>query len=259
MSILSAVRMARHLTTPFGRGADSLALTLIPKSDIGAAQIAAYDFADHEATYGQPADPTYVLSVLVDCDRDTTVTVSLAGPDKNAGSVSHVVPAGTLAGKSYLVSLPAWATSATRLTDLVMTPAPVPHPASAPAKAPPVVGAADRWAITALLGTTAKLLWAIGAERDQLRRHLERTVAQRHLETATGASLDLIGSDLGVPRFPPLPYGFDPATVALYHLDDAAGATLQVEDLTARYPGRNDHHGTIAGPVQPGAVGRFGR
>ncbi|MFD8784804.1 LamG-like jellyroll fold domain-containing protein [Kitasatospora sp. NPDC059599] len=246
MSTLSAVRMARHLTAPFGRGADSLALRLLPGADTGSAPIAPYDFADHRATYGHPADPAYVLTLLTGCDQDTSVVLTVDQPGSSFRPAVVIVPAGTRAGTSYVVPLPSGATGAARLTTLTANPP------------PPGVTAAGRWALTALLGTTAKLLWAIGAERDQLRHHLERTVAQRHLETATGASLDLIGSDLGVPRFPPLPYGFDPATVAMYHLDEDPRTAPQAEDLTARYPGRNDHHGTITGPVLP-SVGRFGQ
>jgi concanavalin A-like lectin/glucanase superfamily protein len=115
------------------------------------------------------------------------------------------------------------------------------------------------WTLTALLGNTAKLLWVVGAERDQLRRHAERTLAQRHLPTAVGLSLDLIGHDLGVPRFPPQPYGFDTDTVALYHLDDVVGAVPPVADLTAAYPGRSGYPGTLDGPVQRGVAGRYGQ
>ncbi|MCF2436279.1 LamG domain-containing protein [Streptomyces thinghirensis] len=44
--------------------------------------------------------------------------------------------------------------------------------------------------------------------------------AQRNTETAHGVSLDLLGLDLGAPRFPPRPYTVDDATIALFHLDD---------------------------------------
>ncbi|MEU6238568.1 hypothetical protein, partial [Kitasatospora sp. NPDC047058] len=247
MSTLAAVRMARHLTAPFGRGADSLALTLLPGSDAATATVAPYDFADHRATFGHPAEPVYVLALVRDCEHATVVDVGLAGPGGAAGPVSVTVPAGTRAGTSYVLRLPAGTSEATTLTRLVTTPAPADG------------SAAERWSLTALLGTTGKLLWALGAERDQLRHHLARTLAQRRLSKATGASLDLIGADLGVPRFPPLPYGYDEHVVALYHLDDKAGAAPQVEDLTGRYPGRTGHHGTIAGPVLPGSPGRYGR
>ncbi|MGW7528520.1 LamG-like jellyroll fold domain-containing protein [Streptomyces sp. NPDC054783] len=246
MTTLAAVRMARHLTAPFGRGADSLVLTLLTGSDAATAPIAPYDFSDHRATFGRPAEPAYVLALAQDCDRDTVVTFMLTGPGSADGPVSLTVPAKTRAGTSYVVPLPADATDGTRLTRLEARPAPAGGAAS------------DRWSLTALLGTTGKLLWALGAERDQMRHHLVRTVAQRHLGTATGASLDLFGADLGVPRFPPLPYGYDPDTIALYHLDDRAGATPQAEDLTGRYPGRTGHHGTFSGPVEPGSAGRYG-
>ncbi|MET7782420.1 LamG domain-containing protein [Streptomyces mirabilis] len=247
MSTLTAVRMARHLTAPFGRGADSLALTLLPGSDPAAARIAPYDFRDHRATFGHPAEPTYVLALLRDCERETVVALELAGPGSAGDPISLTVPAGTRAGTSYPLRLPDGTTEETTLTGLVTTPAPADG------------SAAERWSLTALLGTTGKLLWALGAERDQLRHQLARTLGQRHLSRAIGASLDLIGADLGVPRFPPLPYGYDEHVIALYHLDDEAGADPQVEDLTGRYPGRTGHHGTISGPVQPGSTSRYGR
>src|SRR5205823_4625491 len=127
------------------------------------------------------------------------------------GHVAVVVPAGTLAGTSFALDLGAQEGAATRLRQV------------ATALPPPAGTAADAWALVALLGNLAKLFWVIGWERDHLRRHLERVQEQRQLEHATGASLDLLGFDLGVPRFPPRPYSFDAQTIALYHLDEAPG------------------------------------
>src|SRR6185503_15616516 len=111
------------------------------------------------------------------------------------------------------------------------------------------------WALTALLGTTAKLLWALGFERDVLRPHAARVRDQRTLAGAISSSLDLIGADLGVPRFPPLPHGFDEDTIALYHLDDLDTDTA--DDFTGAFPGRTAHHGTISGAVRTGVSGRY--
>ena len=68
-------------------------------------------------------------------------------------------------------------------------------------------------------------------------------------------TLDLIGYDLGVPRFPPLPYAFEDGTVALYHLDDAAGRGGGRREVTLRRD-RPSRHGRR--PARAGAPGRFG-
>ncbi|MFF7475885.1 LamG-like jellyroll fold domain-containing protein [Streptomyces sp. NPDC008092] len=243
--VLAVTTMARRLTPPFARGADTLDLRLLPFNS-SQAEIGSYDFAAHEARFGAPAEPRYVLATTRDVDVDTTVTLTYEEPGAPS-SVDHqlTVPAGTVTGTSFLLSRPVTATA--RLVLLTMGTSPFDNRPQ------------DCWTLTALLGTTAKLLWVIGAERDQLRRHAVTTLAQRHLPTALGLSLDLIGADLGVPRFPALPYGFDTDAVALYHLDDAPGADPQVADATAAHPGRTAHHGVLQGPVQVGLPGRYGR
>ncbi|WP_043686912.1 LamG-like jellyroll fold domain-containing protein [Streptomyces xylophagus] len=242
--VLAVTTMARRLTTPFARGADTLSLRLRLSTSSQAA-VDSYDFTDHEARFGVPPEPAYVLTTTRDIDVDTTVTLTYQEPGARAVDRQLTVPAGTVTGTSFLLEQPRTATA--RLTLLTMVPTPSDNSPQ------------DCWTLTALLGTTAKLLWVTGAERDQLRRHAATTLAQRHLPSALGLSLDLIGADLGVPRFPALPYGFDPDTVALYHLDDDAGATPQVADTTAAYPGRTAHHGVLQGPVQTGLPGRYGR
>src|SRR5262249_45025142 len=123
--------------------------------------------------------------------------------------------------------------------------------------------AANWWSLQALLGNLAKLLWVLGWERDHIRRHLAIIQSQHHLTKAINFSLDLLGADLGVPRFPPLPYSFDPDTIALYHLDDqppnGQQEVDQVEDNMKRYPGKSDHSGTNTSRLaKSGVVGRFG-
>lgn len=238
---IAASRMGRRLTTPFERGADTLPLRL---SLLGSSQATVddYDFTDHVARFDVLPEPRYVLATTRDIDVDTTVRLDYEEP---AGFTTVSVPAGTVAGTSFVLDAPASAT--VRLTLLTMTPTPADN-------APQLC-----WTLTALLGNTAKLLWVVGAERDQLRRHAERTLAQRHLPAAVGLSLDLIGHDLGVPRFPPRPHGFDTGTVALFHLDDAAGAVPPVADVTAAYPGRPGYPGVLEGPVQLGVAGRYGQ
>ncbi|MET7479565.1 LamG-like jellyroll fold domain-containing protein [Streptomyces sp. NPDC005648] len=242
---LAAARMAARLTPPFARGADTLALRLLPL-DSSRATVDPYDFTRHEARFGVPPEPRYVVVTTRDIDVDTTLTVTHEEPGAASEDTRLTVPAKTVAGTSFLLDAPRSATA--RLVLLTMGTSPFDNRPQ------------DCWTLTALLGTTAKLLWATGAERDELRRHAVRTLAQRHLPSALGPSLDLIGADLGVPRFPPLPHGFDDDTVALYHLDDTAGSTPQVADATAAHPGRfTGHPGTLSGPVQLGVPGRYGR
>lgn len=242
--VLAVTTMARRLTTPFARGADTLDLPLLPSTSSQAA-VGSYGFTDHEARFGVPPEPRYVLATTRDVDADITVTITYQEPGARPVDVAVTVPAGTVTGTSFLLAEPVTATA--RLLLLTM--------GTSPSDNRPQ----DRWTLTALLGTTAKLLWVTGAERDSLRRHAATTLAQRHLPSALGLSLDLIGADLGVPRFPALAYGFDTDTVALYHLDDAAGDFPQVADATAVYPGRTAHHGVLQGPVQAGLPGRYGR
>jgi len=247
LPLQSVTQMARRLTTPFGRGADTLQLALLPQGSGTTAAFAGYDFAEHRALFDRPAEPRYVVAALTDVASDTVVTIDYTATPGGPAQppIELVVPAGTLAGASFLVDLGAHEGEGARLTRLTMSPA------------APGGEAAKAWRVAALLGTTAKLLWVLGWERDHLRRQIKRTVRQRQLTNALGLSLDLIGYDLGIPRFPPLPYSFDEPTVALYHLDDPSLSTT-AEDVMGRYPGRTGHTGTVTGAVQPAVTGRFG-
>jgi len=242
---LAARRMAGRLTTPFDRGADTLELRLLQFTSARAA-VADYDFTDHAARFDAAPEPRYVLATTRDIDVDTTVTVSYQEPGADPVRLQLEVAAGTVAGTSFVLEQPVTATA--RVVLLEMAPTPVDNVPE------------ECWTLTVLLGNLAKLLWVVGAERDQLRRHAFRTLAQRHLLSAVGLSLDLIGSDLGVPRFPPLPHGVDAGTVALYHLDDVPGVTPVVvaADLTSAFPGRTGHPGRLAGGVRAGLPGRYG-
>lgn len=240
-AVLAATRMAGRLTVPFERGADSLRLRM---SFVGAnGTVDGYDFAEHFARFGRFPEPRYVLGIARDADDGATVTVTFADQG-TTNTVTVLVPVGTVAGTSFPVALPVSATG--RITTVKMVPAPKDNRPDL------------SLTLTALLGNIAKLLWVLGAERDQLRRHAGRTAAQRHLRDAEGLSLDLIGFDLGVPRFPPLPYGFDPDTVALYHLDEEPGTPV-VADSTTGFPGRAGNPGAVAGVVELGAAGRYGK
>lgn len=251
----AAGRMSRRLTAPYAAGGDVLHLVLARAAGAPeSADVSRYDFTDHVARFGTLPTPSYVVRTLQDLDHDTRLTVRVTDPALGGGAADAEVllPAGTLAGESVPLLLPAGATDAARLTRLTVARSAGAGFAAAPG------AVADEWAVTALLGHTARLLWLLGAERDLLRRQIARTAAQRQLATAFGVSLDLLGADLGVPRFPPLVYSVDDDTVALYHLDDEPGAPIAVEDFTGRFPGRTGHHGTPSGSAALGALGRYG-
>jgi YVTN family beta-propeller protein len=232
-------RMADRLTLPFRRGADRLPLTLLPvPANPARVTVAPYDFARHTAEFGAVPVPRYLLSTMDDLTRPVTVTVAYRTGAGAARTRTVTFPAGTLAGASVLLDLGADDVPATRLTSLTAV-APV----------------AGRWRLLALLGTTARLLWVAGAARDELRTQAARVRELTRLPAATGRTLDLIGFDLGVPRFPPLPYGFEDGTVALYHFEDTTADT--VADVMPLYGGVG-HPGDVDAATI-GAVGRFGR
>src|SRR5262249_20421461 len=249
MTTLAAGRMAGRLTVPFARGADVLSLTLRPGTSIQAS-VAAYDFADHAARFNRLPDPRYVVAALQDVVTPVRLTIAYEvlnrGASATPGAATLEVPAGTLAGSSLALDLGADEGPRTRLRSIAVAP---PVPAG-------VVG--DWWQLTALLGNLAKLLWAVGWERDHIRRQLVRVKTQRRLADSIGLSLDLVGFELGIPRFPPLPYAFDPDILALYHLDDVAGATPAAADMMARYGGAGHPGANVGGRAQAGAPGRFG-
>lgn len=240
--------MRGRLTLPFGRGADALDLTLVAGATPDVASVAPYAFAEHRALYGVAPEPTYVLRAGASAGALTAVQVQ--GTDPGSGAFTVVVDVtGMGAGDSVAVPLPPAATADARLT--------------AVREVGPAAGtglpAAARWQVTALLGTTARLLWVLGAERDRLSR-LNREVHDRRVVARSGgAGLDLVGADLAVPRFPPTPYSVDDDAVALYHLDDVPAAVPPVADAAAIFPGRNPHHGTPSGAVTLGAPGRYDR
>ena len=171
---------------------------------------------------------------------DEPATVDLAYVnDTGAGSVRVVVPGGTLPGASFVVPVPHIGGMAT-LQSLRESPAALPEAPSGP----------DKWALTALLSNSARLLSVLLAERQLLATTARDVLAQRHLLTARGASLDSIGAALAVPRLLPAPYrlDFDDNVLALYHFDDAIAPVL---DAIHDHPGIN--HGALRG-----AVGRIG-
>ena len=246
--------MVRRLTLPFTRGSDLLPLAATAGASSDRISIAAYDFAGHEARFGRAPDVSYVVRVTAAISNATALEATFTDPAFGGGTgtatVPVAIPDSAGIGDTFAVPSPAGASAQTRLAGLREI---VSGPASTGA-------AITRWEATALLGTMARLIWVLGAERDSIRAQSVKVATQRGIGSATGASLDLLGSDLAVPRFPPTPYAYDTRTVALYHLDDEAGATPAIADATGMFPGRAPHPGVVAGSgVSLGAAGRYGR
>ncbi|WP_433634303.1 LamG-like jellyroll fold domain-containing protein [Nocardia sp. CA-120079] len=237
-------RMAGTLTTPFAAGADHVDLVFASGEPSRDASFEEYDFREHLARFGTDPRTRYIVAMRQDLADDISMTVRYQARGSGRTSVTFVIAAGTPAGTSVLVPLGSDAVTAVLKSVSVR----------APQGAPDLrVQAAFRF--TALLGDLAALLWVLGGERDHLGAHLNRVRTQHTAEHAVGLSLDLIGSDLSIPRFPPRPYGFSPNTIALYHLEDKAD-TATVADAMALYTGAG-HPGTRSNAT-PRVDGRFG-
>lgn len=184
-----------------------------------------------------------------------TVTRAVAGTVAVAHNQGAVVvqtylltiPPNTFAGTSFALSslpIPKIALTVLRFRQL-----PFPLPGSGE----------QNWGIIALLGNIAKLVWVMGWEKDQIRRQMQEIRRQRCRQFAYGFSLDTLGNDLRVPRFPAREYSFDENALALYHLNDPDNTT-DVEDATVRFrPSSTGHPGTRIGNVQSGVLGKFGK
>jgi hypothetical protein len=230
----------RYITDPYERGAATQLLSLVAQST-GHYTVASYTFDVFQARYGVQREATevsYILTLGADLGSGpVTVEVDYQS-DTNSGMVSVLIPAGTLPGSSFALPLP-HDQGPILLTALRELPVP----------AALLTTAAPRWTLTALLGNTARLLWVVMAERQTLTAVAEDVRAQHHLLTARGASLDLFGKLLSVPRQLPAPYRLDLDTnvIALYHLDDTVAPVF---DAT------HEHPGVPHGP-QRGQPGRF--
>lgn len=237
--------LAGGLTPVYQRGMERLPVTLGGSGADGITAIPGYDFRDYVSRYGRlPDSPRYLLAPAQSSPDPRTVRVwymlTSGGPE---ASVDVAVPAGWAAGRGIVVDIPgpgAVVTSAARLTRFQPQ--------------PPASQLASGWSLTALLGNLAKLLWVVGWEHEELAGQASDVAAQRDAASAHGASLDLLGSDLGVPRFPPTAYTWDPDTLALYHLD-APGPAGAVTDARSSYD-TISHPGTASG-VATGLAGRF--
>jgi Concanavalin A-like lectin/glucanases superfamily len=232
----------RYATAPYARGVATQALTL-GSAAAGVSAIAGYDFATFQSRYGlQSADlvASYVLTLKADqLDAPAVVEIGWAG-SSGAGTSRIVVPAGSLAGESFGVpGLPSDPNLVLR--SLSEQPPPTGLAPSGPGK----------WDLTVLLGNGARLLWTLTGEAQTLAAAARDVRAQRRIETARGGSLDRIGAGIGVSRLLAAAYrlDYDPATIALYHLDDAV---MPVVDTTHDYPGASVG-------AQRGIAGKFGQ
>ncbi|MGD0247105.1 MAG: LamG-like jellyroll fold domain-containing protein, partial [Streptosporangiaceae bacterium] len=257
MSLPFLDRMRGGLTPVYSRGTETLTLTFGQTAADGITAIDAYDFESYQNLYDGmlPLSPRYLVAPQNTTTDPLTIrfwfTRDPARPEDPPVNVN--LPTGWPAGRTVAVPIPgngADITNQLRLTRFQPQ--------------PPASQAAQDWEVVALLGNLAKLLWVIGAEHEELLAQLADVAAQRNAGAAHDASLDLLGSDLGAPRFPPAPYTFDTSTIALYHLDDlpvppAPEVTTVLDDrsryLATSHPGQNNgghsgRSGRFAGAFQ---------
>src|SRR5262249_31700106 len=188
---------------------------------------APYDFADYRARWGQdPTAPFYVIAPRTDVAGDDLI-LTIAYTFSGAHTARLTIPRGTGAGTGFPIPLIPGANATLRLTSLTVAPS---------------LGIAgrDAWDIVALLGTIAKLLWILGAEKEVLARARRDVLKMRFVESAFAAGLDSLGKDMRVPRFPPRPYSVDDAAIALWHLDevpDGGPVTTVADQATPAHPG----------------------
>ncbi len=223
MRPIAAQTMTKLLTQPYRRGGETLDVPLGADA-AGFTAIPAYEFRQYHARYGQePPAPKYVIYPLVDIPDagiDLDIRFTQGGPEQ---STTVRIPGGTFAGTSFAIPTPDHADASLVLTRFAQVPVPLP-------------GAGQQnFAIVALLGNISKLAWVMGWEKDQIRKNMEDVERQRHVSSAHGASLDALGADLRVPRFPPRAYSFDSDTLALYHLDGVVANLGVVADETSRF------------------------
>ncbi|MFJ5776208.1 LamG-like jellyroll fold domain-containing protein [Streptomyces sp. NPDC093094] len=242
--------MQRGLTPAYGRGLERLDIALEPVPGTRTL-LAAYSFQEYLNRYGRlPDSPRYLLAPRQEPAEPLAVRVFFTRSTPRAGtpeeSVDVAVPAGWPADRTIAVPLPARAGERTHQWTLTRVEPLAPAPPSA-----------DAWHLTALLGNLVKVLWVIGHDYEDLTGRLTEVTEQRSARTAHGASLDLLGLDLGAPRFPPRPHTWDEDTVALYHLDEKAGQDAAVVSAGERF-GAPAHRCTNTG-ARGGRTGRFSR
>jgi hypothetical protein len=244
MESLSVQPMTDLLTAPYRRGAETLVIPL-GADGVKGTDVVAYDFTEYRARYGtDPAEPKYVLFPRKDTGRNTLeieVDFSFRGGQQAA---LLKIPPRSFASTSLAIPLPKRADATLRLLRFRQRPVPLPG------------AGAESFGILALLGNISKLSWILGWEKDQIRQHLRDVQQQRRRDLAYRFSLDQLGADLQVPRFPPREYSFDSDTLALYHLNNFVANNGAVLDETTRF-GLAGHPGVNAG-AQTLVIGKFG-
>jgi len=214
--------MGQALTPPYRRGMETREVPLGPVAPDGSIALGQYDHQDYLDRYGRfPQAPAYLLVARFAPEEPLEVTLSFTRTPASAEETAVVwIDRTPLAGRAHAIPIGGAVDAELRLTKLSAAPDP---PAGAPA---------DAWRIVVLLGNLAKLMWTVGAEHEELLAQATEVAAQRARSRARRASLDLLGADLGVARFPATAYSVDADTVALYHLDDVPPAG-QLEPPTA--------------------------
>ncbi|PJN25519.1 LamG-like jellyroll fold domain-containing protein [Kitasatospora sp. CB02891] len=234
--------MAGGLTPAYARGLERLALPLTAGAD--GVLTPQYDgLSAYRARWGRDPDaPHHLLAPAHTSAEPLTVRVTFTrttAPGATEENADVTFPAGWPAGDQLAVELPGAAAEfgpGLRITGL--------------APQPPAPTGPDDWQLTALLGTLARLLWTIGRDYQDLDRRGADVARQRFAQHARGAGLDLLGQDLGAPRFPPQRHEPDEHTLALLHLDkpDPVDASGHLDPA----------HSTVTGSARPGPAGRFG-
>ncbi|NML51607.1 hypothetical protein HHL19_21790 [Streptomyces sp. R302] len=249
--------MRGALPAPYDRGMERVTVPLDAQRENGTIPVRTYDFEGYAHHYGRPpASPRYLLTPRQDITAPLAVEIVFTRDDgTTTEDVTVRVPAGHPAHGAVTIPIPGRAADLTdRLRLVSLTPRDPGGPVTT-----------VTWEVTALLGNLAKLLWVIGAEHETVAAQLHDVTAQRDTETAHGASLDLLGLDLGAPRFSPRPHTVDDDTIALFHLDDlpplddqglsTPGAEVPtVEDAAA--PDTDGREGVNRG-AHSGRTGRF--
>jgi hypothetical protein len=234
--------LSNRLTLPYQRGAEFVAIPLGADAG-GVTAIGPYGFGEYRARWGQgPPVPAYIVSPRMDVVGDDVILTIGYTLNGVAATATVTVPRSTRSGTGFLIPLPAQLDASLRLTSLAAGP----RPAGA---------GSSQWDITALLGTLARLVFLLGAEKDALARLRHDVRNMRFVDTAFAAGLDALGRDMRVRRFPPRPYSYDDATVALWHLDEIVPNGGSVIDQATR-PGVGGHPGTVAGAAA-GAAGKY--
>ncbi len=245
MTALSAQTMAGLLTQPYRRGGETLVIPLLADAG-GFTVVSPYNFSEYQARYKSlPAKPQYVVYLKTGIPRPgLQLEIRFQFQAVEASCLVNL-PGGAPAGTSFAIPLPDAADATLRLTRFHQAPVPL------------AGQGAQNFGIVGLLGNIAKLTWVIGWEKDLIRNTIRDVQLQRHVAFAHDASLDALGTDLRVPRFPLRPHSFDADTIALYHLDEIVPNGGAVKDDTSRF-GLTGHAGVNLA-AQSGVSGKFGK